>query len=152
MQGKKPRPGEPTEEQVSGVMMDFEGVETNLLFWMTNAIEVLIEDMDRRFQQKGCLFNKERKQQFNRFLGCLRSAVVWYEKCFEQMLLEPIKSAEEFDSFRSDANEVIRLNLYYIDRCAKNYDNYVKIFQILKEMEGGQGIVNEENLKSFRPK
>lgn len=56
-----------------------------------------------------------------------------------------------YDGFDSDAMELIRLLLLYIDRTAKNDDNYAKVFKTLRTMPSG-GLFTDADIARFKQK
>lgn len=60
-------------------------------------------------------------------------------------------AAAAYDDFDSDSCELIRLVLLYIDRTAKNGENYAKVFKLLRTMPPG-GLFTDEDISRFKQK
>lgn len=59
-----------------------------------------------------------------------------------------VGGSKSYDWFNSDINELCRLVLTYIDRCARNNENYEKAFGSLNELSSG-GIFTEEDINRY---
>lgn len=58
---------------------------------------------------------------------------------------------DAYDRFNADANELCRLVLLYIDRCAQDREAYAKVFTLLRKLPRG-GLINDEDIAMFKMK
>lgn len=132
------------------VTKEFEDVETNLLFNLLRMSEILMSDIDRRFQLKGARFSQSKKRTYGMFMDNIRKALDWFDKTMEGDYWEGAKGKScTFDKMRFEANELIQLLLLYIDRVSLKGENYLKIFEYIQSLESCN-IVSEENLQWFQ--
>ena len=73
---------------------------------------------------------------------------VFYERGDKEMIENAIAS---YDDFNSDSCELIRLILLYVDRTAKNNDNYAKVFKTLRMMPSC-GLFEDKDIARFKQK
>lgn len=137
--------------------IDFEVLEVNALYMLQQATALLLSDIERRFKIRGAVFNREKKQLFNRFLNHVKHACV----IDDQLLSDDINRAayneakkdngtwvKNIDDWRKEANELVRLLLLYCDKTATSEENSKQIFELLQRMEG-EGIVTDKLLSNF---
>lgn len=60
-------------------------------------------------------------------------------------------SAKAFDNFNAFGNELVRLNLLYIDRTANSQEAYGKVFKTLRQLPS-KGIFKDEDISKYRMK
>lgn len=59
-----------------------------------------------------------------------------------------VYGSKSYDWFNSDINELCRLVLTYIDRCARNNENYDKVFESLNGLSSC-GIFSDEDINRY---
>lgn len=132
------------------IQRKFEDVETNLLFNLLNMADILLNDIDRRFQAEGARFCQQKKQNYNKFINKAREAIKWFDEAIANDYWIGAESvAYSYDKMRFEANELIRLNLLYIDRVALNPDNFQHIFDHINSLKSC-GIISQEDLSHFQ--
>lgn len=73
---------------------------------------------------------------------------VFYDREDEEMTENAIAS---YDDFNADSCELIRLILLYVDRTAKNNENYSKVFKTLR-MLPSSGLFEDKDITRFKQK
>lgn len=132
------------------VTKEFEDVETNLLFNLMRMSEILMHDINRRFEAKGARFSQKKKQDYNRFIDYTNKALDWFDKAMEGDYWEGAHcEIYEYDKMRAEANELLQLLFLYIDRVALKGENYYNIFKYIRSLESCN-IISEENLEFFQ--
>lgn len=124
------------------------GVETNVLYMMSLAMDLILRNNEWLMSKQKEAFKREKKQLFNRYAKTVRDA------CYLQdQLTQDIFDCDAKNSFRNvqiwqeEANELARLMLLFADRSA-DQDVVDKIFSFIRE-QPGEGIVDEKMLESF---
>jgi len=127
------------------------GVETNVLYMMSLAMDLILRDNEWRMSKQREAFKKEKKQLFTRYAQAVRNA------CYLQdQLAQDIYDVDEKNNWKNiplwqeEANELARLILLYADRssCQEVVD---EIFRHIRSLPG-EGIVDEKMLDAFRLK
>lgn len=59
--------------------------------------------------------------------------------------------SDAYDNFNADGNEICRLVLLYIDRCAKGKEGYAKVFKTLRQLPSC-GLINDEDIARYKMK
>ena len=124
------------------------GVETNLLYMMSLAMDLIMRDTVWRMAKEKERFKHEKKQIFTRYAKTVRDACV-----LQEMLTQDIYDCDAKHNYKNvqlwqeESNELARLNLLFADRSA-NQDIVDGIFKYVRE-QPGEGIVDEELLKAF---
>lgn len=132
------------------IQRKFEDVETNLLFNLINMADILLNDIDRRFRAEGARFCQQKKQNYNKFINKAREAIKWFDEAIADDYWEGAENVSySYDKMRFEANELIRLNLLYIDRVALNPGNFQLIFDHINSLKSC-GIVSQEDLSHFQ--
>lgn len=123
------------------------GNELKLSYNLAQAIDILINSIERRTKKVGGL-KQEKKKAFKQFTDLIRSASYWFDRAFEKDL-EKATCGEykKLDGYRQDANELIRILMLYIDRTT-TYDSYKRIVDSLKNMPEG-GVFSENDIKRY---
>lgn len=124
------------------------GVETNSLYLMSLAMDIILRHNEWLMSKQRESFKKEKKQLFTRYAKAVRDA------CYLQdQLTQDIWDVEEKYNYRNvdvwleEANELARLILMFADRSV-NSDVVADIFKHIRELPG-EGIVDEKMLESF---
>ena len=129
-----------------------EGLMVNMAYTAAFASERMILEVERILKGRGEGLKHEKKQAFTRLAETLRAAKRYYDFIFDADLIKAVESRGEvtdYDRAHEDANEIARLLLLYADRCGYNQKNYEELFNILRSMPDGLGIMTEEVLKDF---
>lgn len=131
------------------IAREFEDIETNLMYDLLLAVDILIEDIDRRFRQKGARFAQKKKRDYNIFINKLRGAMVFFDQVMDNdYWIGSSESVYQYDKMKLESNELIILLMLYIDRVAKNHDNIAKIVDYIKSLESCN-VIDEEELEWF---
>lgn len=62
-----------------------------------------------------------------------------------------IGGAEQYDDFNGWANELCRLVLLYLDRCAGDPETFAKTFAMLRKRKSG-GLIKDEDIAKYKMK
>lgn len=131
------------------IAREFEDVETNMLFNLMRMAEILMIDINRRFEAKGSRFQQKKKQNYNRFIDKVNEALRWFDEALEGDYIEGSNGSNfQYDKMRFEANELITLLMLYVDRVSLNPENYYHIFKYIRSLESCQ-VVKEEELEWF---
>lgn len=124
------------------------GVETNIVYMMTQTMDLFIRDLERRLFKEKSRFSREKKQLFNRYMQAVKTACI-----INEQLTQDIYDCDEKYNFRNvqvwqeQSNELARFILLFADKSADQ--NVVdKIFAFLRE-QPGEGIIDEKMLETF---
>ena len=124
------------------------GMETNVLFMMSLAMDIILRDNEWRMSKMREAWKQEKKQIFTRYTKAVRTACV-----LQEMLTQDIYDCDERNNFQNvdvwleEANELARLILMFADRSADS-DVVSAIFKFIRE-QPAEGIVDEKMLESF---
>lgn len=124
------------------------GVETNMLYLMSLAMDRILRDNERIMSKYRESFVREKKQLFNRYSKMVRDACI-----IQDQLTQDIWDVEEKNEYRNvdlwlgQSNELARLMLLFADR-SRDQETVDKIFKFIRE-QPGEGIVDEKMLESF---
>lgn len=121
-------------------------LETNTLYIMCRAADLILRDIDRRLRAEGSAYKREKKQLVTSILRDCEDVRRRYE-LLEQDVIRRARSGEQYDWFNEDANELARLVLLFADR-SSDPDNPNAVFRLLRSQTGA-GILTEEHLKRF---
>lgn len=116
------------------------GPRVYLLYLLTHVASILIWDIDVVLRSCGQRFSNEKKRFFTRFWDCLKQADGWYDKFFPHDTEGAIDGDfSKLDGMRRDANQVIRLLMYWIDRTEDDGPLQDEVFAMLRQApEGGR--------------
>lgn len=89
---------------------------------LTNSVENSLNFLNREFTQ-------ERKKAFKEYVASIASCKDKYEKCADNTLWEEGK--ESYEQYRMDANELIRVMMYYIN-AVKTEADFIEVTEYLK--------------------
>lgn len=89
---------------------------------------------------------KAQRQAAWLFLNRVDSHII--DATFER---ERTEGAKEYDAFSEDANELCRLLLLYIDRCASSAEGYSKVFKLLRTLPS-TGIFSDDDVARYKLK
>lgn len=136
------------EEKTTHLLKRQSRFETNTLYMMSLAMDIILRDNERRMKEVGEAWKREKKQIFTRYTKAVRDACV-----LQDMLTQDIWDVEEqfdyknVDIWLEEANELARLVLMFADRTVDT-DVVADIFKHIRSLPG-EGIVDEEMLESF---
>ena len=131
------------------ITREFEDVETNMLFNLMRMAEILLNDINRRFEAKGSRFQQKKKQNYNKFIAKVNEALRWFDEVIEDDYIEGSNGSNfQYDKMRFEANELITLLMLYVDRVSLKPENFYRIFQYIRSLESC-GVVKEEELEWF---
>ena len=132
----------------------FEDVETNVLFMMSLAMDLMLRDLDRKMQFEAYKLGKvggfkyEKKMQFKRFIQAVKTACILAEQLGDDVIASTEKSNyKDLNIWQAESNELARLVLLYADKSSEEGATEA-IFDLLESFEGA-GIITEEKLKPF---
>lgn len=127
-------------------------VEMNVLYMMSQAMDKILMDADRRGLVKPNLeLIREKKILFKKLTNCIAGAfraILDLNNDIEQSAKEDYS---ELDVWAEESNEMCRLILLFADKCGKNIDNANAVFKFLRGLEG-EGVITENDLDRFRLK
>lgn len=131
-------------------------LETNVMYIMSRAIEILIADIDKKLKETShkYYFDLEKKSQFAEVFKDIEQFNRDYYK-IEQQFVNGTRDGNKntvdwkvYDQFRDDANELIRLSLLFGDRCSNSQRKVEGLFRYIKAMSS-KGILKDEDLERF---
>ena len=132
----------------------FENVETNVLFMMSLAMDLMLRDLDRKMKFEAYKlgttggFKFEKKMQFKRFTEAVRTACYYAEQLGNDVIVSTEKSNyKDLNIWQAESNELARLVLLYADKSSEEGATE-SIFNYLESFKGA-GIITEEKLKPF---
>lgn len=139
---------------MGGKQVTFEDVETNVLFMMSLAMDLILRDIDRKIRFEAYRlgttggFKHEKKMQFKRFTDSVRSACYYAEQLGDDVIASTEKSNyKDLNIWQAESNELARLILLYADKSSEEGATET-IFDLLESFKGA-GIITEEKLKPF---
>lgn len=65
-----------------------ESVETNTIYMMADAMDIIIRDLSRRMQSRGGEFKREKKALFSRYTTAIKSCCIISEQLEEKVQLK----------------------------------------------------------------
>ena len=140
MAKKKNKITKEQEDKIVSTIVDRMGARVKLLYNLMQAADVLMNDILNGFQNYGTCFSRERKQNYNHCMDAIRTADHYYSQFAEEDLAASAVASggySKLDSYRKDANELVRFVMLYIDRSRTN-EAYQKIGSMLDSLpEGG---------------
>lgn len=135
-------------EKKPNTPMNQAGVETNVLYMMSLAMDLILRDNEWRMRKQGEAFKKEKKQLFNRYTKVVRDACYLQDKLTQDIFdCDEKHDWKNIPLWQDEANELARLVLLYADRsaCQEVVDS---IFSHIRSLPC-EGIVDEKMLESF---
>ena len=137
---------EPTEQQKKE--LDIAGLEINTCYLMTQAIDTILRDCERRHANLGMPLKHEVKQKFSRWAEAVKKACILSEDlCQDIYKHEEKRNYKDVQIWQEQWNECARFNLMLAD--ISRYVDYVnEVFGHLRSFKG-DGIITEEVLKNF---
>lgn len=124
------------------------GVLTNTLYIMSQAMDIMLRDLERRLKKNHRVLNHEQKRNFSRFIEYVRLACIHAEDlCQDIYNHEAKRNYKDVQLWQEQSNELARLVLLFSDR--SRYVNFVEeIFKHIESFEG-DGIITEDILKNY---
>jgi len=82
-----------------------------------------------------------------------RASFLFYQRIEPQVsgATFDIGGAEQYDNFNGWANEICRLVLLYLDRCAGDKEMFAKTFSMLRRSKSG-GLIADEDISKYKMK
>ena len=123
-------------------------VLVNACFMTALSLELMLREIERRFNMENATFVKEKRQKFTRFLENTKRALFFAEELSQEIYTVDAKEKwKNIPVWQEESNELARLILLYSDRSA-DVDNVNKVFKLLRELPGAN-IITEELLERF---
>lgn len=123
-------------------------VLTNTCFMTMLTMELMLRDVEKRLSREGASIQREKKQNFTRFLENYKRALYFADKLSDTIYeVDAENKWKNIPIWQEESNELARLILLYADKSA-NVDNANKVFQLLRELPG-EGIITEEVLENY---
>lgn len=136
---------------MSARSVSIEDVEANVLYMMSQAMDLILRDADRRMRGRGGEFKREKKQLFRRYSDAVRTACVISERLGDDVIASACgKGFRDFDLWREESNELARLILLFADKSSEDGASDA-IFGYLQSFKGA-GIIDNDTLDKFRLK
>lgn len=136
-----------------------------ILITMSLAAQLLMENLDQEIKYMIEDYEWRRETRFglgainknlNKASEYFNKARTAYERFLEPSRTRCLKdkktgkfSVQFHDDNMRDANEMLRLEMLYYDKCFQNLDNVNAVFKFLRSLEG-QGIFTDEDIEQFR--
>ena len=127
---------------------DVIGLETNTIYLMSQAMDLIMRDCERRMARNKECFKQQKKQTFNRYMQAVKTACILNEDlCQDIYEHESKRNYKDVQIWQEQANELARFVLLLAD--ISPYMDYVnEVFKHLRSFKG-EGIITEEVLKNF---
>lgn len=125
-----------------------QSVETNVLYMGVMALDLILQDAERRMRAAGGEFKYEKKMAFNRFFKAVKEARIMSERLQDDVVASTEKSSyRDYDVWLGEANELARLILLFADKSTVE-GNSDAVFDRLDSLEG-EGIITDDVLQRF---
>lgn len=143
-----------TDEEANMLNHDPIGVEVNLLYELSWAMDILLEDIESRMKAKKFSFIQDKKRAFNQFNNYVRLAKTHFDNfqdqdCINRIFVYKDGNMSDYDRMRSDANTLLRLLCTFVEKCSQKQENEVKVFNYLKKFKG-VGLLKDSDIERFR--
>lgn len=143
-----------TDAEAKALERDPIGVEVNLLYELSWACDILLEDISSRMRAKGLTFRHDKKRAFNQFNNFIRLAKNQFDNfqdrdCINRIFVQREHKESDYDKMRSDANTLLRLVCSFVDKCAIKKENEMKVFGYLAKFKSS-GLLSESDINRFR--
>lgn len=133
--------------------------EIKALYLLADAVETMntqvFERIKRVYVRHGFkLSENELLTGINEYCRSVKKAsFLFYQKVEPQITgaTFDIGGVEHYDNFNGWANELCRLNLLYLDRCAGDPDTFAKTFAMLRKRKSG-GLIKDEDVSKYKMK
>lgn len=123
----------------------------NSSYLMMLSMELMLRDAERRLAAERATIQREKKQNFTRFLDFYKKALYYADKLTDNIYeVDSENKWRNIPVWQDESNELARLILLYADRSIST-ENVNKVFKCLRELPG-EGIVTEEMLDFYRLK
>lgn len=124
------------------------GIEVNSLYILSQAMDLILRDCERRMDKQKCRFQQKKKQNFTRYMNLVRQACVINEDLNQDIIdHEAKRNYKDYHIWQEQANEMARYILMFADR-SRYIDIVNGVFKYLED-NPGDGFVTEEVLKNF---
>jgi hypothetical protein len=130
--------------------------ELKVLYIMANALELMntqvLERIKGIYVRNGYRIREnELLSGLNTYCESVKAAQYHFQERVHPQICgatSDINGTKSYDWFNSDTNELCRLILLYIDRTARNNENFTEIFQLLKA-QPSCGIFNDIDITKY---
>lgn len=130
------------------------GTYNNLMHTFAEAIDILLS-WNENILNMVCTIAAGRplkvpyamKEGAKKFTMNIKQASLIYKQVFQKNIEDDL-TPEQQDAVRQDANEFLRLNLGFIDRCTYNQENAKKIFDFISSLPS-DNIIPVEVINKF---
>jgi hypothetical protein len=122
----------------------------NLLYIMSQSMDILVEDIDYQLRLQGEHFKKEQKRAFNTYTRKQREAAYWMHdviKIDDAFWEATDRNSRRYSNSVADAHELLRATLLYMDR-SHTEKGYYQIMRFLRGLPQG-GIFPEKTISRF---
>lgn len=112
------------------------GNRTKLLYALAIAMDVLANSIDQSIRSlgNGAAFSQSKKLLFKRYAEAAKAVDTWYEKMAEPTIVDATQNWNEYEGYKQDANEMIRLIMRYLNATGTVAD-YERVSNLLMEMQ-----------------
>ena len=138
--------------------------EIKVLYLMANATELIntqvFERLKRIYRQHGYTISEnELLTGITQYCKYVRMATFQFFQRIEPQISGATffmdrsegGGSDAYDGFNGDTNEICRLVMLYVDRTARNKDNFAKVFKTLRQMPS-LGIIHDEDIAKYKMK
>lgn len=133
--------------------------EIKALYLLADATETMstqiFERIKRVYVRNGYKLNEnELLTGINEYCKSVKKASFQFYQKIEPQISGAtfgIGGVEHYDNFNGWANEICRLLLLYLDRCAGDSDTFSKTFAMLRKRKSG-GLINDEDITKYKMK
>lgn len=134
-----------------------------VLYLLTDAVSILSEVSFRRIRRIFLAHGYRAKDDdlltgITRYCDLMHRASRQFLERIEPQIIEQTfqrddgtTDIEAYDRFNADANELCRLVLLYIDRCALSREAYGKVFTLLRKLPSS-GLFDDKDISMFKQK
>ena len=137
--------------------VSIEDVEVNTIYMMSQAMDLILRDVDRRMKMRAAEkgfeggMKHEKKQLFKRYQQAVNAACILSEQLGEDVIESTAKkNYRDFPLWQDEYNELARLVLLYADKSSED-GAAEAIFGHLHSFRGAQ-IIDDSVLAKFWPK
>lgn len=115
------------------------------------ALELRLRDIQRRLESKSAELQREKKQNFSRFVDATKKALLYAEKLTDDIFaIDADNKWKNVPIWQEQANELARMDTLYA-AISHDMDNVNKVFKLMRELPKEE-IVTEEMIDYYRLK
>lgn len=143
-----------TDAEAKALERDPIGLEVNLLYELSWACDILLEDIESRMKAKRFTFRQDKKRAFKMFNNFIRLAKNQFDNfqdrdCINRVFVMREHKESDYDRMREDANTILRLICTFIEKCSHKADNEKKVFNYLAKFKGA-GLLTDSDINRFK--